>query len=170
MESGKPASIVIADDHPIFRDGLHRLLNAEDGFEVIGEASDVAEVLKLARELRPDIIVLDLTILHSELKALLDETRTPGTETRLVRLCEASNHLGEILQSGARGIVLKSSPARSLFTCIRAVMNGEYSIDREFAAQSPEDPPDDASADPSLVRSPRPRGPRTLPPRQAWSS
>ena len=57
-----PIRIVIADDHPIFRDGLRRLLEAESGLKVIGEACDGAEAVKLARSLKPDIMLLDLSM------------------------------------------------------------------------------------------------------------
>ena len=55
-------NILIADDHPIFRDGLRRLLEAEPGLKVIGEACDGAEAVKMARELKPDILLLDLAM------------------------------------------------------------------------------------------------------------
>ena len=54
--------LVIADDHPIFRDGLRRLLEAEERFKVIGEARDGAEAVKLARQLKPEIMLLDLAM------------------------------------------------------------------------------------------------------------
>ena len=55
----QPVRIVIADDHPIFRDGLRRLLEAEPDLKVLGEAADGAEAVKLARQLKPDILLLD---------------------------------------------------------------------------------------------------------------
>ena len=66
-------NIVIADDHPIFRDGLRRLLEAESGLKVIGEACDGAEAVKMVRELKPDILLLDLAMpRHPGLEALRD--------------------------------------------------------------------------------------------------
>ena len=75
----QPIRIVIADDHPIFRDGLRRLLESEADLKVIGEASDGAEAVKLARQLKPDILLLDLAMpRHPGLEALrelsLEET------------------------------------------------------------------------------------------------
>src|SRR5436853_5635132 len=67
----QPIRIVIADDHPIFRDGLRRLLEAEADLKVIGEACDGAEAVKLARQLKPDILLLDLAMpRHPGLEAL----------------------------------------------------------------------------------------------------
>jgi len=162
MESGKRAiRIVIVDDHPMFRDGLGRLLNAEDGFKVIGEVG-VGDAVKQVRQLLPDILLLSHVIEQAEVKALLDAS---ATEARLVLLCDESNDLSELRRSGARGIVLKSSSTLALVRCIRAVMNGEYWIDQRLA---PRRPPRDTSGT-SLVGSPKkPRGPRNLPPRKKW--
>ena len=62
FKKSQPVRIVIADDHPIFRDGLRRLLEAEPDLKVMGEASDGAEAVKLARQLKPDILLLDLAM------------------------------------------------------------------------------------------------------------
>ena len=71
--------IVIADDHPIFRDGLRRLLETEPGLEVIGEACDGAEAVKMARSLRPDILLLDLAMpRHPGLDGSVDDRRPLG--------------------------------------------------------------------------------------------
>src|ERR1700745_652030 len=76
-----PTRIVIADDHPIFRDGLRRLLEAEPDLKVIGEACDGAEAVKLARQLKPEILLLDLAMpRHPGLEALRDlSTTSPST-------------------------------------------------------------------------------------------
>src|SRR5881628_2462407 len=84
--------LVIADDHPIFRDGLRRLLEAEADFKVLGEASDGAEAVKLARQLKPDILLLDLSMpKHPGLEALR-ELSVPATATpvRVILLTAAA--------------------------------------------------------------------------------
>ena len=103
--------LVIADDHPIFRDGLRRLLEAEPDLKVLGEASDGAEAVKLARQLKPDILLLDLAMpKHPGLEALR-ELSVPATAApvRVILLTAAAekSQIVEALQLGARGVVLK---------------------------------------------------------------
>jgi len=130
--------LVIADDHPIFRDGLRRLLESEDGFKVVGEASDGAEAVKLARQLKPDILLLDLAMpRHPGLEALreLSLPSTPGNATPvLVFILTAAIEKGQIveaLQLGARGVVLKDSATQVLLKAIQTVIAGEYWVHRE---------------------------------------
>src|SRR3974390_1249571 len=86
FRKSQPVRLVIADDHPIFRDGLRRLLEAEADMKVIGEASDGAEAVKLARQLKPDILLLDLAMpKHPGLEALR-ELRVPATATPVRRM------------------------------------------------------------------------------------
>ena len=139
MNFKKPQSvrIVIADDHPIFRDGLRRLLEAEPDLKVLGEASDGAEAVKLARQLKPDILLLDLAMpRHPGLEALRDlSAASPGNATpvRVILLTAAAekSQIVEALQLGARGVVLKDSATQLLLRAIHTVMSGEYWVGRE---------------------------------------
>jgi two-component system, NarL family, nitrate/nitrite response regulator NarL len=127
--------ILIADDHPIFRDGLRRLLEAEEGLEVLGEASDGAEAVKLARQMKPDILLLDLAMpKHPGLEALRDLSTAPGASpVRVILLTAAAekSQIVEALQLGARGVVLKDSATQLLLKAIHTVMSGEYWVGRE---------------------------------------
>lgn len=131
----QPIRIVIADDHPIFRDGLRRLLEAEPGLKVIGEACDGAEAVKLARQLKPDIMLLDLAMpRHPGLEALRDlGSNTAASMVRVILLTAAAekNQIVEALQLGARGVVLKDSATQLLLKSIYTVMSGEYWVGRE---------------------------------------
>jgi two-component system, NarL family, nitrate/nitrite response regulator NarL len=127
--------ILIADDHPIFRDGLRRLLESEREFKVIGEASDGIEAVNLVRQLQPEILLLDLAMPR---RAGLDALRemSAGPETQLVRVilltaAAEKDQIVEALQLGARGVVLKDSATQILLKSIRSVMNGEYWVGRE---------------------------------------
>lgn len=126
-------SILIADDHPIFRDGLRRLLEAEPGLKVIGEACDGAEAVKMARELKPDILLLDLAMpRHPGLEALRDLS-SGQQSVRVILLTAAAEkqQIVEALQLGARGVVLKDSATQLLLKSIYTVMSGEYWVGRE---------------------------------------
>jgi len=135
MDNKRPIGLVIADDHPIFRDGLRRLLEAEPDLKVIGEASDGAEAVKLARQLKPDILLLDLAMpRHTGLEALRDMSSTSSPHpVRVILLTAAAekNQIVEALQLGARGVVLKDSATQLLLKAIHTVMSGEYWVGRE---------------------------------------
>jgi len=128
-----PIRIVIADDHPIFRDGLRRLLESEQDMKVVGEACDGREAVKLATELKPDILLLDLAMPHhTGLDALRDLSASDGA-VRIILLTAAAEkkQIVEALQLGARGVVLKDSATQLLLKAIHAVMTGEYWVGRD---------------------------------------
>ncbi|MBV9574162.1 MAG: response regulator transcription factor [Acidobacteriales bacterium] len=137
MDSKKSQTIriVIADDHPIFRDGLRRLLESEANVKVIGEACDGAEAVKLARQLKPDILLLDLAMpRHPGLEALREmNSAAGGNPVRVILLTAAAekNQIVEALQLGARGVVLKDSATQLLLKAIQTVVAGEYWVGRE---------------------------------------
>lgn len=130
----QPIRLIIADDHPIFRDGLRRLLEAEPDLKVIGEARDGAEAVKLARQLRPDLMLLDLAMPHHPGLEALRELSTGGANSvRVILLTAAAekNQIVEALQLGARGVVLKDSATQLLLKAVHTVMSGEYWVGRE---------------------------------------
>lgn len=133
--SRRQLRLVIADNNPIFRDGLRRLLEAEADLKVLGEASDGVEAVKLVRQLNPDILLLDLAMpKHPGLEVLRDLS-SPGKEApvRVILLTAAADkgQIVEALQLGARGVVLKDSASRLLLKAIQTVMAGEYWLGRE---------------------------------------
>src|SRR5215472_17754823 len=91
--------LIIADDHPIFRDGLRRLLEAEPDMKVIGDASDGAEAVKLVRQLKPDIMLLDLAMpKHPGLEALRELSTPANASPVRVILLTAAIEKGQIVE------------------------------------------------------------------------
>lgn len=124
---------VIADDHTIFRDGLRRLLELEENFTVVGEASDGAEAVALVSQLEPSILLLDLAMPKMPGLAALRELGQQTTTTRTILLTAAieRHQIGEALQAGARGIVMKDSATQVLLKAIHAVVAGQCWVGRE---------------------------------------
>ncbi|HVI78006.1 MAG TPA: response regulator transcription factor [Candidatus Acidoferrum sp.] len=129
----QPVRILIADDHPIFRDGLKRLLESEGEFNVIGEACDGVEAVTMARQLIPEVMLLDLAMPRRQGLDTLRELSSDARSVRVILLTAAAEkeQIVEALQLGARGVVLKDSATQILLKSIRAVMNGEYWVGRE---------------------------------------
>jgi DNA-binding NarL/FixJ family response regulator len=119
-EALEPISILIADHHRILRQGLRMLLETEPGFRVVGEAGDGEETLRLVRELKPAILLLDLSTPRTGLEALAKLSTSVRT---IVLAAEAETPwIVQARQLGARAVVLKSSSCNVLFECIRHVM------------------------------------------------
>ncbi len=136
MPESSPIRVLIADDHPIFRDGLRRLLEAEPWLQVVGEASDGSEAIALAKQLQPDVLLLDLAMPRVPGLEALREMARASSPVRTILLTASAERaqILEALQLGARGIVLKESATQVLFRSIRAVMAGQYWVERESVA------------------------------------
>jgi DNA-binding NarL/FixJ family response regulator len=125
--------ILIADDHPIFREGLRKLLEAEPGFRVLGEAADGEQTLALARQLKPKILLLDIRMPKLSGLEVLRELKTSAIQVRTLILTAAleKDQMLEALQLGARGIILKQSATNVLFEGIRCVLAGQFWVCHE---------------------------------------
>jgi two-component system, NarL family, nitrate/nitrite response regulator NarL len=152
--SNMPIRIVIADDHPIFRDGLRRLLEAEPDLRVVGEAADGAEAVALVSELKPDILLLDLAMPRVPGMDALRELAagTQPVRTLLLTASVERPQIVEALQLGARGVVLKESATQVLLKSIAAVMSGSYWVGRESVPDLKELVLDKAAPDPAGQR------------------
>ena len=126
--------VVIADDHAIFRDGLRTLIAAESDLEVVGEARDGEEALRLVVDVKPDILLLDLSMPRMPGLEVLRRLRPAARDTKVLILAAEADidQVTTALRLGARGIVLKDTAAALLFKSIRRVMEGHYWVRREI--------------------------------------
>jgi two-component system, NarL family, nitrate/nitrite response regulator NarL len=124
---------VIADDHPIFRYGLLKLLETRPLLQVVGQADNGDEALTLVRDLEPDLLLSDLAIARFDVLRSISRLSN-STRTILLTGPIDKTQILEALQLGARGIVLKKSATETLFKCISAVMAGQYWVGRDSIA------------------------------------
>ncbi|MCS7052052.1 MAG: response regulator transcription factor [Thermomicrobium sp.] len=130
----EPIRVLLADDHPIVRVGLRTLLEAEPDIQVVGEAGTADEAVELARTLRPDVAVLDISMPGNGLEALR-RIAASGLPTRMLILTvhAEERYLLPVLQAGGSGYVRKSSLHTDLVEAIRTVARGEVFIDQATA-------------------------------------
>ncbi len=119
--------VLIADDQTLFRVGLARLLEEDPRVEIVGEAGDGAEAVKLAGTVMPDVILMDLKMPNVDgieaTKQIL--AKHPGVKVLLLTTFEADNHVIQALKAGASGYILKDSRPDSIVSSLLAVMAGE---------------------------------------------
>ncbi|HXJ85857.1 MAG TPA: response regulator transcription factor [Candidatus Binatia bacterium] len=115
--------ILVVDDHPIVRQGLKTLLEGHVGWEVVGEAADGAEALEKAKDLNPDVMVLDVTMprMNGLEACRLLRRQYPDLEILFVTQHDSPQMMREALEAGARGYVVKSNAARDLLAAVEAV-------------------------------------------------
>jgi len=128
--------ILIADDHPIVRDGLKKLLLLEDDFDIVGEAGDGREVLEKVRELDPDVLLLDLRMPNLDGLAALQALQQVNQRTRVIILTasEDKNEFVQAMKLGCSGIVLKQTAPDLIVKSIRKVHSGEIWLDSHTTA------------------------------------
>jgi DNA-binding NarL/FixJ family response regulator len=152
--------IALADDHPIFRDGLRRLLSFEPDFEIVAEAKDGNEVIEMLAQHEPDILLLDLRMPGLDGLAAMQSLQSKRYKTKIIVLT-ASDDTGDYVQAmrfGAGGIVLKQTATQLLVKSIRKVYEGEIWLDakttsavmRQFA--NPADQPLPTNEHPPLSK------------------
>ncbi len=136
QEKKKMVRIVIADDHPIVRDGLKKLLLLEDDFEIVGEARDGREVLAKVQEVDPDVLLLDLRMPNLDGLAALQALQQTNKRTRVILLTgsEDKNEFVQAMRLGCSGIVLKHTASELIVKSIRKVNSGLVWLDSHTTA------------------------------------
>jgi two-component system, NarL family, response regulator LiaR len=132
---GVPARLLIADDHALAREGMRSMLANEPDLQIVGEAKDGEEALKLCRRFRPELILMDVRMPKMD---GLEATRaikevSPQTAILMVSTYESQEYLVEAIKAGAAGYVLKEATKGQLLSTLRGVLDGETPLNEELA-------------------------------------
>jgi len=132
MARSLPAStpdvrVLIAEDHAVVREGIRMILDAQADLKVVGEAKDGDEAVRLARQLRPDVVVMDISMPRRNGVEATQEIRRllPETQVLILTMHEEESYVFQLLRLGAAGYVLKRAAATDLVEAVRAASRGE---------------------------------------------
>jgi DNA-binding NarL/FixJ family response regulator len=136
LVSVKRARVIIADDHDLARAGLREILSTEPSIKIVGEASTGQEALNLCRELRPDVVLMDIRMPEMD---GLDATRAikdahPKISVLLLTMHADPDYLLKALKAGAAGYVLKEAPQEELISALQRVLSGDTPLDPNLSA------------------------------------
>lgn len=126
-------TVLVADDHPLLRDGIVHLLQREEDFEVVGQAADGEEAIRLVNEKSPDVVVMDIEMpkvdgLEATKRIKADH---PASSVLVLTVHDDEEYVAALLDAGAAGYLLKTTYGAELIQAIRAVRHGEYVLDTQ---------------------------------------
>lgn len=135
--SVRDITVLVADDHAVVRAGIRHILESMPGVTVVAEASDGPAAVRLAREQRPDVIILDVSMPGGSGLGVLSELRRDLENTRILMLSmhDDAEYIAESVRAGTHGYLLKDSAATDLRAAVRAVMAGETFFSPELTGQ-----------------------------------
>lgn len=159
MVPATPTTVMLVDDHDIMRDGLREVLQRSGGFEVVGEAGDGVEAVRIARQLKPDVVIMDVMMpLKNGIEACREITETlPDTRVLVLTAATEEDAAIEAVAAGAAGYIQKYSGKEHLLRNVRDVAAGQYRIPadvlkRVFAGIRAADPLKKTSERPRLTQ------------------
>jgi DNA-binding NarL/FixJ family response regulator len=129
--------VLLADDHTLFRQGLRQICEIKGGFQVVGEAENGSEAVRLAAELEPDVILMDINM--PELNGIEATTQIVQSEPEariiVLTMYRQDHFVFDAIKAGARGYLLKNTDAQDLVNAVRRVYQGEALVDPPLAAK-----------------------------------
>jgi DNA-binding NarL/FixJ family response regulator len=128
--------IAVIDDHPLFREGVARMLTSVEGIEVVGQGATAADALTVAQECVPDVMLLDVCMPGSGVEAAASiASACPSVRIVMLSASESEEDVAAALQAGARGYILKGSSGREVLQTLRAVAGGDSYVAPNLAAR-----------------------------------
>jgi DNA-binding NarL/FixJ family response regulator len=133
----QPARLVLADDHDLVRAGLRNILSGERWLEIVGEATNGREAVRLCRELQPDLILIDVRMPDMDGLAATREVKrqSPATSVILFTMYEVPEYVLDALRAGAAGYLLKGSPKPDILDAVRRVLAGDSLLHPDLVLQ-----------------------------------
>ena len=133
----QPTKVLIVDDHALLRQGVRNTIEPEEDFEVVGEAENGAEALAKAKELKPDLILMDISMPHGNGLEALSAIKKELPDVKIIMLTvhDKDENLLEAIKRGAEGFLSKNVRAKALLDSLRGAMRGEAAISRHMAGK-----------------------------------
>ncbi|MFE0019642.1 response regulator [Amycolatopsis sp. NPDC059021] len=132
-----PVTLLIVDDHPVVRDGLASMFARDPEFAVLGAAADGAEAVRLAKELAPDVVLMDLRMPGMDGLTAIAELAREGVTARVLVLTtyDTDSHVLPAIEAGATGYLLKDAPRDELLRAVRSAARGDAVLSPSVAAR-----------------------------------